>query len=66
MTTNLISGETWVYCNNCGKRLAVKTNYGTVRFKYANHVDMEIHGTIKLRCLDRKCEKWQLINILKI
>jgi hypothetical protein len=68
MGTGLMSGEAWVYCKECSKRLALRSNYGTIKFKYGGTtaVDMEIHGTVKMRCLNPKCNKWQMINILRI
>lgn len=50
------------YCEKCGKKLIERKSNGLWRFVFGKRrnsssvVDMEIHGSIKLKCLRASCQ----------
>ena|GEM_PF-1292510 len=69
-----MSEKILVSCEKCGKRLIERTRNGLWRFLYGRSskyskdnkpaVDMLIHGSIQMRCLDRKCRHLNTLNML--
>lgn len=63
----------WVYCERCGKKLLRRKPNGIFVFKFGKRkggkscvVDMEILGSIKMKCLrpDLHCGHINIINFL--
>lgn len=61
----------YVHCDSCGKRLVEKTADGKLIFKFgkSNDVDyvpveIEIFGTMKIKCLRKRCNHITVINNL--
>lgn len=61
----------WVVCENCGKRLMRRKPNGIFVFKFGKRrggkscvVDMEIMGSVKMKCLrpEEKCGHINVIN----
>lgn len=56
-----------VYCTKCHKKLLERDPNGTWIFKFGKRegsepvVDMEIHGSLKMRCTRRSCRH---VNVL--
>lgn len=51
-----------VYCEKCGKRLLSRKPNGLWEFQFGKYglandslVDMEIHGSIRMKCLRKSC-----------
>jgi hypothetical protein len=61
----------WVNCQHCGKKLLKRKPNGIFVFKFGkierdgkeeDRVEMEIHGSIRMRCLRKSCREMNLIN----
>ena len=63
-----------ISCKKCGKRLIERTPNGLWRFLYGRSsknsndnrpaVEMLIHGSVQMRCLDRKCRYMNELSML--
>jgi len=59
--------STFILCEKCGKKLLSRLPNGIWQFRFGKRencepvVDIEIHGSIRMRCLKRSCRH---INIL--
>lgn len=55
------------YCEKCGKKLIERKSNGLWKFVFGKRkgeaavVDIEIHGSIRIKCLRRSC---QHVNVL--
>lgn len=58
----------FVICEKCGKKLIERLPNGIWRFRFGKReggvsvVDMEIHGSIKMKCLKRTCNHINVLN----
>lgn len=58
----------FIVCEKCGKKLIERLPNGLWRFKFGKRegsnpvVDMEILGSIKMRCLKRTCDHINILN----
>jgi hypothetical protein len=59
----------FVRCEKCGKKLIERLPNGLWRFKFGRRngsdqpvIDMEIHGSISMRCLKRTCGHTNILN----
>jgi leucyl-tRNA synthetase len=57
-----------IYCEKCGKKLLKRKTNGVFVFKFGrnqeqqNMIDLEIFGSIKMKCFRRSCEHMNVIN----
>ena len=60
--------EHWIFCEYCGKKLIKRKSNGVFVLKFGRSrdeysvIDLEIHGSIKLRCFGKTCRKLNVIN----
>lgn len=67
----------FVYCDLCGKKIMERKSNGLFRFIFGGIIErgedppisMIIHGSIKMRCLRRRCRKehpehWNILTLL--
>lgn len=59
----------WIYCENCGKKLIKRKPNGIFVFKFGRNkdktrclVDIEIFGSIKIKCFREECGYENVIN----
>ena len=70
-----MSKRIFFYCQICGKKLIERLPNGLWRFAFGRSiqengkppVDMQIHGSLKMRCLRRSCrnenpDHWNVLN----
>jgi hypothetical protein len=66
-------------CSLCGKKLIERKRNGLFRFVFGRNfereerppVEMQIHGSLKMRCLRRSCrtehpDHWEVLNYLPV
>ena len=65
---------TFVRCNQCGKKLIGRLPNGLWYFVFGRKVkrggelstycpvEIYIHGSLKIRCIARGCEHWNILN----
>lgn len=67
--------KNFVKCEICGKNLIERTDDGLLRFKFGTQkddsgnttrrpVDMIICGSVKIKCIRRKCNHWTTVPFL--
>ena len=68
-----MSEGTFVKCEVCGKRLIERLPNGLFRFRFGKKnekdgspVDMEIHGSLRMKCLRRSCGHINVLNYFPI
>lgn len=60
--------STFILCEKCGKKLLSRSPNGIWQFKFGRRedsepvVDMEIHGSIRMRCIKRSCRHINILN----
>jgi hypothetical protein len=60
--------KNWIVCSKCGKKLIERLPNGLLKFIFGKSdferppVDIEIHGSIKMKCLKRSCDQINIIN----
>jgi len=60
--------DSWFRCRYCGKKLIKRKPNGIFIFKFGKDntnqpvVDMEISGSIKIKCLRKSCRKTNTIS----
>lgn len=58
----------FVYCEKCGKKLLQRKPNGVFVFKFGKGrkglpvVDLEIHGSVKIKCFRETCQQVNVIN----
>jgi hypothetical protein len=64
----------FVVCEKCGKKLIVRKENGLWYFAFGRHkdeegnitgvapVEMYIYGSIKMKCIKRECDHWNILN----
>jgi len=58
----------WVYCEQCGKKLLRRKPNGTFVFKFGRNqfqesvVHIEIYGSVKVKCFREDCGHFNTIN----
>jgi hypothetical protein len=62
-------GVTFVVCELCGKRLIERLPDGLLRFHFgkdpvtdSSPVEMQIYGTVKMKCIRKSCNHWNVFN----
>lgn len=60
--------STFIYCEKCGKKLLSRLPNGIWKFKFGKRegsepvIDMEIHGSLKMKCTRRSCRHPNILN----
>ncbi len=58
----------WILCENCGKKLLKRKPNGIFVFRFGrdsnngNVVDIEIFGSVKIKCFRENCKHENIIN----
>lgn len=58
----------FIHCEHCGKRLIVKKPSGELQFvfgkskDFGSPIEMTISGIVKIRCLRKKCRRWNIVK----
>jgi len=59
----------WIYCENCGKKLIRRKPNGVFVFKFGRTkdkkdvlVDIEMFGSIKIKCFREECRHENVLN----
>lgn len=63
----------WVKCEHCGKRMMQRKYNGLFYFRFGRMnvtdsdikdpmIEMEVIGSIRIRCWHRECRKWNVFN----
>lgn len=64
----------FVNCEKCGKRLIARLSNGLWYFVFGRKktedgqllkfcpVEIYIHGSLKMKCLDRECDHWNILH----
>ena len=60
----------WCLCEKCGKKLIKRLPNGLFSFRFGKSgdnelmsiVDIQIHGSIKMKCINRKCNHVNVFN----
>lgn len=58
----------WIYCEHCGKKLLRRKPNGIFVLKFGRGndgesvIEVEIHGSIKIRCFRKECRQYNIIN----
>jgi len=58
----------FVYCEKCGKKLLSRLPNGLWQFKFGRRegiepaIDMEIHGSVKMKCIRKSCRHTNIFN----
>ena len=62
--------SSWIYCENCGKKLIKRKPNGVFIFRFGRTknseeplVDLEIFGSIRLKCFREKCRHLNIMNL---
>lgn len=62
--------SSWIYCENCGKKLIKRKPNGVFIFKFGRTkttqeslVDLEIFGSIRLKCFRENCRHLNVMNL---
>ncbi len=59
----------WIYCEKCNKKLLKRKSNGVFVFKFGrtqeqqNMIDLEIFGSIKMKCFRKTCGYINIINL---
>lgn len=62
---------TWICCEKCGKKLLKRKPNGIFVFKFGRDktedgeesvVEMEIHGSLQMKCLRKSCKATNTVN----
>lgn len=58
----------FIYCEKCGKKLLSRLPNGLWQFRFGKRdnsdpvVDMEIQGSIRMKCMRRSCDHINILN----
>ena len=69
---NLEMSKTFVRCEMCGKKLIERKPNGLWYFLFGRRTDKDgnevspveiyIHGSLKMKCIRRTCEHWNILH----
>lgn len=63
----------WLYCNQCGKKLARQLPNGAIEFAYGRNkwdktsepkVQIKVWGSMQIKCLNTECTEVVTFNVL--
>ena len=61
--------NTFIFCEKCGKKLLQRKPNGIFVFRFGRNnqskeptIEIEIHGSLRIRCFRKKCGHINLIN----
>jgi len=60
--------DNWIYCEKCGKKLLRRKPNGVFTFKFGrnskkeNVIELEIFGSIRMKCFREDCQYVNVIN----
>lgn len=64
----VVTDYSWISCQSCGKKLLKRKPNGTFVFRFGrsadgdNVVDLEVFGSIKIKCFRQNCRHENIIN----
>lgn len=69
-----MSNKTFAYCEKCGKKLIERMPNGLWRFVFGKKAEgvklppvyMLIHGSIKMSCIRRSCDHFNVFNYFPV
>jgi len=64
----MVAENGWIYCEKCRKKLLKRKPNGIFIFRFGrdaeqeNVVDIQIFGSVKMKCFRQKCKHENVIN----